>query len=249
MNKVLDQKVFSTDEYDKFMFFPCNRAVNLKHVEDLKDKMNIYGYIGSPITVNEYMYVVDGQHRLCACKDNGIPVKYVIEKGLTEEHIAVLNNTQKSWPTKEYVYHYAKRGNENYYRLKQLMDSFDQFGIETICAACHITNMKDIPNGDVCITKNDYIQASKTMTILEPFIVFKKHFPRPDRMYKIMIRLFESNIANPKQMYEKLDKYGKKYDGGNDFETMIKYLENIYNVRQKKNVYFYDKYREIYPTK
>ena len=114
-----------TTEYSIFKYKPGNRKnINQTHIEKLKEKILKHGYLQSmPVIVNENYEIIDGQHRVEACKQLGIPVPYVIEKDIQEDLLIDLNVSQKKWTTTDFVAYYAKeRHNKNYERLEELMD-------------------------------------------------------------------------------------------------------------------------------
>ena len=47
--------------------------------------------------------VIDGQHRLRACKSLGVPAPYVINNSTKRENIVIANNTGTSWTAKNYI--------------------------------------------------------------------------------------------------------------------------------------------------
>ena len=57
---------------------PENRAINQRQVERLMDSIKKHGFIESiPILVDPNGYVIDGQHRLEACKRLSIEPRIV----------------------------------------------------------------------------------------------------------------------------------------------------------------------------
>ena len=75
-------KVLYEINYTKFTLFDDNRDINDSHVEELTKSMKKSGQL-MPVIVNEDMEVMDGQHRVKACEQLGIPVAYVINIGGT----------------------------------------------------------------------------------------------------------------------------------------------------------------------
>ena len=73
--------VMKTTNYDMFKFMEGNRQTNSSNlnqiIESMKEKQLII-----PITVNEKFEIIDGQHRFKACKYLGLPVYFIIEKGV-----------------------------------------------------------------------------------------------------------------------------------------------------------------------
>lgn len=67
-------QAYRTDNYAKFKRLDGNRGVQLMRVKKVMDSVKANGYIYSPLIVNERYEVVDGQARLEAFKQLGIPV-------------------------------------------------------------------------------------------------------------------------------------------------------------------------------
>jgi hypothetical protein len=56
------------------------------------------------------MYIVDGQHRLEACRELKIPVYYIIDEKAQEDDLIHLNTVRSNWTLPDYVYfHYQKK--------------------------------------------------------------------------------------------------------------------------------------------
>lgn len=114
-----DLKIYITFNYEIFKKLEGNR--DLRVVEKIKKSIKEVGYILSPICVNENMEVIDGQNRLQALKELGLPVYYYICKGIGIKEAIQLNLGRQNWRPIDYARAYALRGNENYKRLLDLM--------------------------------------------------------------------------------------------------------------------------------
>ena len=66
-------KILSTYEYDKFKKIKGNRKINFKNLGKIINSMSKKQLV-IPILVNEKFEVIDGQHRLQACIELGLPV-------------------------------------------------------------------------------------------------------------------------------------------------------------------------------
>lgn len=84
-------------EYNNFKFLSANRPIDYNHVNKIKKSLQEYGFLDSqPITVNSEMEIIDGQHRFVACKEMGLPIKFVqIQPKRTDNILVSLNTTQK----------------------------------------------------------------------------------------------------------------------------------------------------------
>ncbi|MEJ7440042.1 ParB N-terminal domain-containing protein [Staphylococcus hominis] len=111
-------EVYKTDDLDMFKFTKFNRNI-LFTDEMLKQAKE--GFI-SPIIVNEYMVVIDGQHRLEHAKKAGVPIEYIVKPGLTEHDIVRMNTTQRPWSLLNFIESYANQGSEQYVSLLNLIN-------------------------------------------------------------------------------------------------------------------------------
>lgn len=133
---VVQNKVYSTTDYEKFKFLDGNRHVelNIGHVNELKRRIEDRGNLTQwfPITVNERFEVIDGQHRLAALKELKLPVYYEVKEGLHINDVITLNTSHKNWSWKDFMVSYAERGNHNYQNFRKLADEFKNVGFTTL---------------------------------------------------------------------------------------------------------------------
>jgi ParB-like chromosome segregation protein Spo0J len=67
----MELKVMETMDYNLFSKFNGNRDVKILHVNRIAKSMTEQ-FLIKPIDVNEKYEVIDGQHRLEACKETGL---------------------------------------------------------------------------------------------------------------------------------------------------------------------------------
>ena len=131
MANKLYTSIYETKDYSKFKKLPANR--DAKTMGKIVDSIERVGYVLSPILVNEKFEVIDGQNRLLALKELGLPVHYMIQPGLGIRECRSLNIGQSNWNTRQFIDSYAEEGNENYVRLKSLLDDYGgTIGVEGI---------------------------------------------------------------------------------------------------------------------
>lgn len=133
-----------TKEYSKFKRFDSNREVNKTHLRRLvgsihqKNLLHLF-----PIVVNADMEIVDGQHRLAAAMELGVPVYYITNSSVTKADIAMVNTNRKSWGYIDFVNYYRKEGVKAY---KTLWDLKTKYGVPIICALRLMTKNVDSYN-------------------------------------------------------------------------------------------------------
>lgn len=115
-------KIEKTSNYELFDVIGENRPIDMTHVKHLAKSISKQNLLDSnPILVNENLEVIDGQHRLKAAELLGVPIYYIINRSLTLDSMAMLNDIQKKWDYPTYISHYAARGFPDYIELKEFL--------------------------------------------------------------------------------------------------------------------------------
>lgn len=163
--------VYETKDYDAFKRLDGNRDVRCE--KKIIKSIESVGYIPNPIMVNEKMEVIDGQNRLGALKELGLPVHYYVVKGATIDTARALNLGRSNWSTRDYVKSYAEQGNQSYIYFYELMEqsgySAQQlYGIVKNKVICNgFTVAKDIDEGTLTIKDKDHKRIEHTLECLE----------------------------------------------------------------------------------
>lgn len=119
----VEQTLHQTKDYSIFKILKSNRNTSSNHVLKLETSINEKNLtIDYPIIVNKNYEVLDGQHRLEACKQLNAPIWYKFAIEMTEENISTVNSMGKSWSLKDYLNRMVGRGNENYIKFKEFME-------------------------------------------------------------------------------------------------------------------------------
>lgn len=167
--------IYETTDYAKFKKMEGNRGLE-NRPEKIKESIEENGYVFNPILCNEFFEVGDGQGRLDALSDLGLPVHYIISEGIGLKECIVLNAKSTSWSMHDFVNAYVKKGNENYIRLKALADN--HFLTET--TILRIAKMyygsgvshgkagsNTIKNGEVVLSEEEFNEANKILTFTD----------------------------------------------------------------------------------
>lgn len=114
MNKTKDYSIFKKNAANRDMV----ESNVLKIMNSIKQR-NLLEF--RPILVNEKMEIIDGQHRLEACKRLGIEVCYIIQSGASDKDMYLLNENQRSWSTSDYLNYFCAQEKEEYIKLRSFM--------------------------------------------------------------------------------------------------------------------------------
>lgn len=239
--------VYRTHNYDIFKLMTDNRDINLLHVKRLVQSFQEQ-HLVCPIIVNEKMQVIDGQHRLRASMETGMPVYYIVLPGYTIKQVQILNTNQKNWNRMDFLEMYCEQGKEAYVELKIFMSEFPDFGINAAMCLIRLNgsgrkqgvvdgqkmHMKDFEEGLLQIPNitKSYVIARKVLD----FKPFYKEYHRPGFVAAV-IPLFSSRVYNHKEMLHKLKNCPDDLKL-RDSKKVLGYrlqLEDIYNHRRAKD--------------
>lgn len=163
--------VYLTNQFNKFKYLDGNRSVTDGRVAKIKQSIQNIGYIPIPCVVNEKMEIIDGQGRIAACQELGIPVAYIVLSGLSLKHCISLNINQKNWNMPDYINSYASTGDSSYQFLQALMREYLQkpFQIGTIIYSVHLQietqGNGSVKNGSFHCTESEYNNAREKLNI------------------------------------------------------------------------------------
>lgn len=97
--------VYETTNYDLFHLLPENRVVDPGHVRKLVAQISERNLLrAQPLEVTVNLGIIDGQHRLAAARELGLPVYYKVGEQLSENDITALNMARKNWQATDYLH-------------------------------------------------------------------------------------------------------------------------------------------------
>ena len=117
-------KVYQTTDYDQFKRIDGNRQIKTSGqkwrllLESIRD----HGQM-APAIVNGRNEIIDGQHRLEACRICGQPFKYVVNGGAGFNDIPEANLGDQ-WKLIDFIHAYASQGYVDYQMFDTLLDEF-----------------------------------------------------------------------------------------------------------------------------
>ena len=240
--------VFRTNEYGKFRKLDGNRSVTDGRVAKIRKSIETVGYIQSPLVVNEKFEVIDGQGRLEALKQLGLPVDYIIVTGAGLQECIALNINLKNWTLMDYVDSYAFTGNTSYQYLKNLHSEFHKWFelgilINAVDGTVESASPK-IKNGRFYCDEAAYNNARK---VLELDLSILDLFSRISGTKKYYIDAFNYCIrdeeVDTKRLISQLKKMAHTLAPAPTMKCALEEYERIYNHGKKSSVYIYNNYQ------
>lgn len=235
--------IYTTTDFDSFVFRTANRDVDLSHVNKIAENMKDQGWQGAPIEVSltedgKYQ-IEDGQHRYMACRQSNTPVHFMLVKPKSIYDVATQNSMKKGWRGSDYIKAYSADGNYNYKRLKNLEDEFPNASLSDILDVVVGKHKQDnLKKGYVRITDEQFYKAREVLKWLMPMIETLKLINTKTiaNYKKNLIDLLMHDIIDPQRMVDKLDKHARMLlPQSATREQALQYLESLYNYHQHKN--------------
>lgn len=117
----------STTNYKRFKLLTekGNREVKTNHVKRLVEAISKKNMLEqNPIIVNKYDEVIDGQHRLKAAEELGVPIYYIFSEDSGIDEVMILNDNVRQWRSKDFINAYARKGIEDYAILLEAINLY-----------------------------------------------------------------------------------------------------------------------------
>lgn len=238
--------VYESANFEQFKCLDGNRNVDIP--TNLFNSMRDAGYKGAPIVVNEFMEVIDGQHRLSICEQLDIPVQYTIVSGLRIDDCIRLNATAHNWKLIDYIRSYAKRGFVNYIELLKLLEEYVTKNQITARVAISVYQGYMNSNNDKAITEGKLngigeSNARKILEFLKCFDTTHVHGMR-SVLYCGLVAFYQMDKIDNSIMIRQYEKYGREISGVSNTEDAVRQLEYVYNKNRKKT-YIVDDYKRM----
>lgn len=126
MKDATDKTIYCTTDHNKFSLLKYNRKIDQNNVYNKKKAILRKNQLETnPIKVTKNMEVIDGQHRLQAAKELGLPIYYMIVDDFEPEDLVEMHTIQSGWKIDDYLLNQVNRGNENYIKFQQIMFQYD----------------------------------------------------------------------------------------------------------------------------
>lgn len=241
--------VKETTDYGKFKLLNENREITQKALAKIERSVKKDGWRNYPITVNEKMEIIEGQHTYFFAKENNLPLRYFIQEGATKVDCQIMNSARTGWTVTDYIHSYAESGNISYKYLEILVNRYSPAIpvsiIVNILYNDHQTTI--IREGKCNCTDEQFNEAIKILSYLEKFIPYIKIIKgRKAVLYDGIIFAYHLPNINKERLLEAIKSNCHSITPPATKETSLAEIERVYNrnLGHSKKIYFVTEYKK-----
>lgn len=227
-------KIATSTNYDKFKLLDGNRTIKPSHVQKLVYSMT-NKYIAVPVIVNERNQIIDGQHRIAACRELKKPFHYIQIDGLSLRDVQILNSSSKNWSLNDYMNSYIDLGNKNYslYRRFDLDYIFHHECNFLLLKGINRESVrKDFKDGLLTLNKREIdegnIFAAQASQIVQHFNEHYRNAAKSRKSVTAFVKAFTNPQYNHNRLIVKLKATKEELCGQSSTQDYIRQLESIY---------------------
>lgn len=238
----------STTDYDIFNTLVGNRKVALDpgHLKKMKASISADNQLNiHPIAVNKDFEVIDGQFRLEAARQLGVPIFYIKSDTVSDMHIITCNSNQKAWNVENYISFFETREQiPDYLLIKNMLK---QASLQPKSLLSLMLGRVSAPT--VLLLKCGKFRFPKSdepKKIFDQYLIFidycKKHRITPIGMFKsnsftsAFHLLMKTSGFDDKIFYEKMDLRWFELKPQPNSADWYKLLVGIYNYRNRDSI-------------
>lgn len=251
-DKLIDV-VYETTDYEKFKFLNQNRNVDTARIDKIISSMQ-EKLLKTEILVNKNFEIIDGQHRYCALRKLGLPIRYVIDPEAGIEDCRRMNQYNKSWMIQDWVLSWAECDDEetakNYKNLMQCINDYNMptYRILRLCNASRYTNknkelVSKIKSGDLKFSEENVTDLARTVTMVNDLISALAFTKKTNDVFWYSAKvMFETEGYKHQTMIKNCRLYRSTFAMTANMETQLKEFSRIYNkrLRRENQLYFED---------
>ena len=236
---VLDGEIGYSSNYSTFKFLEANRDIRERHVNRLVASIQREGQI-YPILVNSNYEVIEGQHRVEACKILQIPVMFLKNDKATIKHVRIVNNCQEGWGFYDYLKSFSHHSHPNHETYQKVELFVKEFGFQP--RICLVLLVGGVENGkkidEFKVGTFTIANEEKSRRLAKQLLKIKTFAPDLVTNKKFCLAWFRVQKIEKfkvESAYIQLRKYRSKLEGCLNQEDWIEGILEAYSYKKPKS--------------
>lgn len=180
--------ILKTNDYSIFKKHENNRSINNTSLQSLIASIQYKNLLEfRPVLVDSFMRVLDGQHRIEACKKLGLDVYYQIQESVDDNDIILLNANQAAWRLVDFIDYWYSKGKEEFITLRQFCEHNKLAEIDVLryCMGAGFALSRKVKSGVLKLTKEDLEVYFKNICEVDDLIkTIKMYIPPSNTFFK-----------------------------------------------------------------
>jgi len=238
-DRLADKQIFITDDYARFVFNE-NRRIDDKHVQFLKKRIEAKNLNAeSPVRVTSNYTIREGQHKMLALMELGLPIHYIFSD-MTTTDTPIYNASHRAWKLTDYLDYYCDEKFHEYQVFSGFMTTYNLTagGALTIVtgSAGGYATLK-FRNGELNITD----KLVECQRVADMIFSFKDMCPffRTRSFILAMLHVFKNDEYDNSVMLHKMELRQSELHTCGRNEEYLKMLESIYNYKNSNKLRFF----------
>lgn len=226
----------TTDNYSMFRYMDGNRTINERTVKDIMSSIRTYGYLKSkPIEITPSHEVIDGQHRLEACKRLSMPIPYiVVDDDWNIQKVQRVNSVGHKWTLKDYIDSYVQMRDPSYLRLANLISEFSPWMSVSFISETCMGGMTVIREAKAKLSENDYEYYRGLFSWIEKFKPILSTVAGSAKSWQRALAFcYRWEPLDNDTLYRKVLSQADKLITASDIPSALRQIEDIYNWHTK----------------
>lgn len=239
----MEPQIKETTNYDMFLLRSWNRDIKQSNLKKIDKMVKKNGWLKHPITVNEKMEIIDGQHRYVYAKEHNLPVYYIVVQGLDMNDCVIMNNTRMQWTMTDYIKYFAEQGNQDYILLQGLIEKYPFVAptmVSNIVANSVASSQsgKCLREGTFTMTYSQYQRAVKKLDFLAICADTVLKAPgRPSALFTAIAFTYDLPGVDKKRLQRNILNHIGMITPPANSEMAIKAVELLYNYHAPRKQY------------
>ena len=231
MKDKIISSVRETKNYGQFKFLEENRELSSKALKRISKSVEKEGWRNYPITVNEKMEIIEGQHTFTYAKEHRLPVRYIVVEGLNKKDCQIMNSARTRWKITDYIHYFSKAGDVNYKYIELLVRRFTKIPVSVVIGSVIKGDItKHIHNGTAVVTPEMYNEANVRLSFIEQLMPYITTIGgRRNVFIEALLLVYDMTGVDRNRLATVIQKNCHTMSPASNYEQTLGEIERVYN--------------------